>query len=91
MKIFGALIDSATESRVRGWRTKIMAAKLAVRVIKRDERGLNGKPEKNAGEKVSALEMASRQVKTVVSGWVRERQQPRVDPRRAFAELFRTA
>jgi hypothetical protein len=68
-----------------------MAAKVAIRVLKRDERGLNAKPEKNAGEKVSALEMASRQVKTVVSGWVRDRQQPRVDPRRAFAELFRTA
>jgi hypothetical protein len=68
-----------------------MAAKVAIRVIKRDERRLNAKPEKSAGEKVSTLEMASRQVKTVVSGWVRDRQQPRADPRRAFAELFRTA
>jgi hypothetical protein len=68
-----------------------MAAKAGIRVIKRDERGVSAKPEQGASAKVSALETASRQVKTVVSGWVRDRQQPRVDPRRAFAELFRTA
>lgn len=68
-----------------------MAAKTQVRVIKREERAHYAKPEGGASEKGNALEMAARQVRTAVSGWVRDRQQPRIDPRRAFAELFRTA
>jgi hypothetical protein len=85
------LIHSRPESRVSGWRIKIMAAKSTIRVIKREERGLYAGPEKKAGESGGPLEMTARQVKSVVSGWVRDRQQPRLDPRRAFAELFRTA
>jgi hypothetical protein len=68
-----------------------MAAKIPIRVIKRDQRGLEVKLEKKTGEKGGALEMAARQVKTVVKGWVHDRQQRHADPRRAFAELFRVA
>jgi hypothetical protein len=68
-----------------------MAAKIGIRVIKREQRGLDARLEKKTAEKGGALEIAARQVKTVVNGWVHDRQQHRSDPRRAFAELFRTA
>jgi hypothetical protein len=68
-----------------------MAAKIPIRVIKRDQRAPSAKPVQAVSEKGGALEMAARQVKTVVAGWVHDRQEQRLDPRRAFAELFRTA
>lgn len=69
-----------------------MAAKMAIRIIKRGEAAAGGaKPEKAASGQGKSLEMAARQARAAVSNWVRERQQPRTDPRRAFEQLFRTA
>ncbi len=69
-----------------------MAAKMAIRIIKRGEgAGEGAKAEKVPGGQGKSLEMAARQAKAAVSAWVRERQQPRTDPRRAFEQLFRTA
>jgi hypothetical protein len=70
-----------------------MAAKMAVRVIKRGERGTAGRearPEKASGVQSGGLEAAARQAKAAVKSWISARQEPRMDPRRAFAELFRT-
>lgn len=71
-----------------------MAAKMAVRVIKRGERAAAGAEVRAgkaaAGQNGGALE-AARQGRAAVKSWISARQQPHIDPRRAFAELFRTA
>ena len=73
-----------------------MAAKMAVRVIKRGERavvaaGALAGPEKAVGGQKGGLEAAARQARAAVKSWVSARQEPRIDPRSAFAALFRAA
>ena len=60
-----------------------------IRVIKREQRAQGEAPAQAAGE--GCAEPSERELKTVVSGWVREHRQRSDEFRRAFAQMLREA
>lgn len=65
-----------------------MNDKKSIRVIKREQRQFQTAPAESPARQ--PVETA-RDVKTIVSGWVRERQQRTRDYHRTFASLFQKA
>lgn len=60
-----------------------------VRVIKRDRKGLTESPSEASGG--GRAEPSERELKTVVSGWVREHRQRSEEFRRTFARVLAEA
>jgi hypothetical protein len=67
----------------------VMRQNLRVRVVKREQKARDERPAEAAKEE--RAEPSERELKTVMSGWVREHKQRADEYRRTFADLLRQA
>ena len=66
-----------------------MGQKYQVRIIKRGQRESTESVAAAAAERAESAEPSERELKTVMSGWVREHRQRTEEYRRSFAGLLR--